>query len=137
MISKHGREFASMAELRRYERNKGEYMESKGKWTPGPWKVYHEGGSMGSGGHWGVEMKSSEPCFPSITVAIMSQRENARMNATLIAAAPEMAEALQEIAERADSMAQEADENSEAHAAFIRIRDDAMSALRKARGEER
>lgn len=48
---------------------------------------------------------------------------------------PEMAEALEEIIERADSMAQEVDENSDVHAAFIRIRDDAEAALRKARGE--
>ena len=56
--------------------------------TKGPWKVYHENGSMGSGGHWGVESDKK-------TIAIMAQSHltpgpEARANARLIAVAPVM-----------------------------------------------
>lgn len=57
------------------------------KHTAGPWIVYHEGGSMGSGGHWGVETASE----PKETVAVC---RNNRHNARLIAAAPDMLDAL-------------------------------------------
>lgn len=45
------------------------------KATPGPWKVYHENGSMGSGGHWGIESASSDPLFQR-TLAVMSQNSH-------------------------------------------------------------
>ena len=65
--------------------------------TPGPWKVYHDNGSFGSGGCWGVE--TDEPSPHGRTIAVMAQGNyenapNARANARLIAAAPELLDAL-------------------------------------------
>jgi len=67
---------------------------SKPSYTPGPWNVYHENGSMGSSGHWGVEMSGETH---SITICTMSHRDNARHNARLIASAPEMAEWIRKV----------------------------------------
>lgn len=67
------------------------------KHTPGPWKTYHENGSMGSGGHWGVETGGGEPCFPAKTICIIAQGDSARANAMLIASAPNLLAALQRL----------------------------------------
>ena len=61
------------------------------KHTPGPWRVYHENGSMGSGGHWGIE-KADES---GAVVLRMHGGPNARHDAALIAAAPAMRDALE------------------------------------------
>lgn len=83
-------------------------MDSKA--TARPWKVYHESGSMGSGGHWGIESASSDPLFQR-TLAVMSQNSHlsgaeACANASLIVQAVNERDAmvglLQKCADRLD-----------------------------------
>jgi hypothetical protein len=79
--------------------------EREDKHTPGPWKVYHENGSMGSGGHWGVETVEDEAF-----VARVSAGPSAHVNARLIAAAPELLDELKNALESLESYANSMDE---------------------------
>jgi hypothetical protein len=70
------------------------HIEQTQKHTPGPWNVYHENGSMGSNGCWGVEGKSLMVENKKTAIAVMARTESTRANARLIAAAPELLEAI-------------------------------------------
>lgn len=76
---------------------------TEGKHTPGLWQVYHENGSMGSGGHWGIDAMDRRGARVGVCRvfqnSVVSEAE-AQANARLIAAAPELLESLKEI--RAD-----------------------------------
>jgi hypothetical protein len=58
--------------------------------TPGPWRVYHENGSMGSGGHWGVETEKGTPLAGTTVARVCAVGPVGRANAALIAAAPDL-----------------------------------------------
>ncbi len=73
-------------------------MNAKPKWTPGPWQVFECPGEA-------IQIN----CKPMVTVAEITTPavhftdfviDEARANARLIAAAPEMAELLQQLADR-------------------------------------
>lgn len=68
-------------------------MSKTAKHTPGPWTVYHENGSLGSGGHYGVEAGDLPGRFKTIAVCAHGsvEKPEQRANAALIAAAPETA----------------------------------------------
>lgn len=48
--------------------------KTEAKHTPTPWKTYHENGSMGSGGHWGIETDREKD---TMTIATVPNRLNA------------------------------------------------------------
>lgn len=60
--------------------------------------------------------------------------EQPKADAALIAAAPDLLEALKAVEERANSNAEEADPNSDEHSGFVNIRDTARAAIAKAEG---
>ena len=64
------------------------------KHTPGPWRVYHENGSMGSGGSWGVE--SGSHLNPRTVAVVSAVGPIGQADAALIAAAPDLLAALEE-----------------------------------------
>lgn len=92
------------------------------KHTPGPWIVNYDGLNIDTKQDGGIEQ----------VARVSRTNEEREANARLIAAAPDLLDALKEIEERADSNARDLDPESDAHSGFIRIRDDARLALSKA-----
>lgn len=103
------------------------------KWTAGPWRVGDAGTAV-------FGPKRDDGSLPQ-TVAVVSRAALAtdenRANARLIAAAPDMAEALKECAARLEMAASDANGrgDQEDAAGFARIATRARAALAKARGE--
>ena len=95
---------------------------SETKWTPGPWRVGFEGSATSQL----AERNKDCDCPPFAfgqTVGVVCNRSDAH----LIAAAPELYQALEELAEEASWSAAAVDKNG--------ALDKALAALAKARGE--
>lgn len=106
--------------------------------TPGPWKAYQKQGTQGQGlPQWrihgpGVTGSVATVDFDLIQPTITKQNENASSNARLIAAAPELLEALKDCIEWLDRTGESVSEGGKEYEYVTKARE----AITKAKGKE-